>query len=739
MQEHFKSKKAEPELLLQQSILDLNSGEFLAIINNHAELNKKSTNLLKTALPLLSSSDPIKLKQFLESIKLSKDFWRDIYNDDKISGTVKTVAQQWADTEVQAIFESITRKIKPVKIPKQLLHLFNDKTTDTNQTLLMLAFAKAYPDDMLEQIFTHAPGNLLTMDWDDQTLLHYMARYKGGNYELIRRIRDAFIKAVEDARQHFPETIQAQSDKDGSTFLHCILQGENEEHACKMMRLFLTDEALPTQLRKIFCTTIFARNSSEETVSIILDSKNVEWGSARQLIHSQIHSLMFDYEFPDNYGSFFLSDNSAIKFIGLAINDPQRLIDILDARANLQITAQNRMRSLLEKTPKDLLEAETKRLSIAMTCFNYGSIFGLVIPGTGMNIHRALAQKICAEYDTKLEKKYNNSTFYKVYTCIEFRDNLIWSKFTHAFRVWAVSMDESPTTPQYKNLKKAAMALTTYVTLNNDKIPDVVACFFDLNESPSACALFIDITTRNNKMENLVYSEFFKFKDHHKFTSIFKYLAKNLTPPAISIFARQVMQFTLKKPTNFGLLLQLLAYNHSKEVTYEFMEQVCQDFGNYDNFLAAALDNDSQLLICNLLSQRDPVTGRATMDTLCRVAIRKNDFEPLYKMLGLIKSTKHKNWDPEADFIQYMLGNAAERKDLQLVETIITRCKPKITAGVILAVSDSEKNNSEPVYQQIMKRITDEREKQLHVTVEESKDLIVEIKPNKILQRPKIT
>jgi len=692
LDKHFKSKQPDPQLLLEQAILNLNSTDYIEVIRSYPELDKTRTSILKSSLLALNTADPTQLKQFLQEIKLTKDIWRDIYTDPKTAGTVKIVAQQWAEAEAQELFESVNRKTKPVKIPWQLLALLKDKTNSENQTILMLAFAKAYPDDQLEKIFERVATNILTIDYDDRTILHYIATYyKGSNYELIRRIRDTFISAIKDAKQHFSELIRMQSDRDGGSFLHCLLRGENEDHACNMIRLFLNDPALPPALQNLFRATILDKNANGDTVASLLDFKATEWEATRQLLYGFIPDIIADYKFAYNYGSFFDSKNSAIILIELVLKDPSRFLDVLDSHSNLQLAGVRKMESILKKQPADLIKAETCRLNTAIKHFEFDVHEKTLIPGTMMNIHRAIVQVICTAHDENLTTKYLSSKFYTAYEGISMRDTLLWNKFTHAFKVCVDSAAEV-TSPQGKNLSIATLDLVRHLTINYDKIYDAIACFFDLDESQTLFLFFIDCITRDNKMATLVYNEFFKFKEHRKFSRTIKYLAYNFSAPGINSFAKHLIAFALQEPVQLGLLLQLLTYNRSSEVTTELMKQVGKTSDDYDAFIATAFDLDSTLLICNLLCDRDEVTARNTMQSICRFAAARNDFAPALKILDSIKNT---------DFLQYLLKTAIQINNVEVVETLKERQQ---------SIAGAQKTTLK----------------------------VEEVQPNKILQRPKI-
>ncbi len=661
----------KPELLLKKAILEFDSAKYYEIIEQHPKLNKKLIAFLKNILPLLDSSASNELKKFLCELNLSQDIWLHFYTHSEINYVLKEIALEWVKDQAQTIFANIIRKTKPVTIPEPLLPFLNTMTNDMGQTLLMMAFAKQYPDDKLEYIFIHAPGNLTLIDYDDQTLLHYIAKYyKGDNYDLIQRIRDAFIITLEKTRQSLPDYIRMQSEKAGGNFLHSLLYQDNSDHALRMIRLFFDDSKMPTVLTTLFRISILEKNHRGDTISIILDSKNTEWRSVRITLYDWLPATIFDYKFPHNYGYFFISNTSCNQMVKLATENPGRLIDLLNLRTKLQLECINKIDANLQKTPETSRQIEQQRFHLIMKHFNFEFPEAIMIPGTATNIHLRLAKKICTEQNKDLEKKYNASLFYKTYTTIAISDSLLWNKFLYTFSVWEVFANKPDKAAlPYKNLSNASLEFVAHIVTNPEKLADVIECFFKQNVSPALFGLFINLCTRNPYITPSLYSELFRYKQHRKFTCLFNYLATNISNRELVILANHVMDHVLQGPCDFGLLLRFLDQNSTMIVTEALFAGIDKYFGSYEKFLTKALDEDYNLLICNLLSQRTPQIGKLTMQALCVISNIRNDFKPLYKLIDIIKLNKSGNWDPEIDFIQQIRSSAA-KCNLDLKESV---------------------------------------------------------------------
>lgn len=692
LKEHFAMQQDEPTSRLAQAILNLDADKFAATIKNNPSLNEQSISLLKKYLPELTSANVVQLEKFLADIKITKDVWRDIYVDPNTSGSVKLAAQQWATAEAQELFNSIERKTKPVKIPACLLPLLNNKTNASKQTLLMLAVSKTYPDNQLEQIITHAANNILTVSADNRTILHYVAKYyTSNNYELTKKICNLFVEEAITTGQHLSELIHKQSDIAGGTWLHCLLSGDNEDHACEIIRTLFTDSSLSPELKQIFRSTMFVKNQYGRNAAQMLDIKETEWSSVRKLLYSFIPEAAMRYEFPPDYGYFLWMASAAPLYLSEIVNqDPLRLIDILDQRANLHFDMIAKMNSILKTTPTKLLNTEQQRLNSIIEHFGFCSQENSMIKETGINIHSTLAHRICNTSDKTLEKKYLNSIFYKNYKDIRFQDRLLWHKFIHNYIVWA--MLDYPINSQASDATNAAIRdILKFLSLNHNKIYEMLECLFNSNETQQAFTLlFRTCKIHNVNILPMMYAEFFKFYKHHKFAMLIQDFATNFRAQELGIFAMQVVEFALQQqPIKLDLISILLYYCEKDDVVFALMDKVGRSNRDYDAFIATALDNAGNNIIFNLLCKRGHDISCSTMAAMCRIATQRNNFEPIYTVLQLAKNLETGNWDPKASIYQYLFAYATKTNNITIVETVISRFRPRITLDILTTVFDN--------------------------------------------------
>jgi hypothetical protein len=336
---------------------------------------------------------------------------------DSPQAPVIEVTTQKDDAETLAeIFAFFKGDTKGVKIDRSKLPLFADRLNEEQQTILMLAIRHGYGIETLRQVLEESGKLVLQADNANKSVFFYLAKYcKAENMAIVTEVRELFEQQATLAGLDILAEVNRQELNSGNTYMHVLLQEKSEDLALGMLEHLFDCSRRGKDYVNPFHATALIQNITQESSSVVLDSKKEEWTAVRNLIYDKlppiILKLLNRYSTDNNpyllvQGSFFHASTNADCIAPLVTKkDFYRLLSTLEARSKLtdKLDDQSKTLGYFSNNLNNLYEGET--------------VFG------HLSVH------VCMRNSPAFEQQYIQSQFFKTnQEKLQIQDTLLWHK-----------------------------------------------------------------------------------------------------------------------------------------------------------------------------------------------------------------------------------------------------------------------------------------------------------------------